>query len=130
VAWAASRTRDTYLRARFERLTRRRGRKKVVVAVGHSILVIIYHRLRTGQDYRDLGTDYFATLDSDRVTQHHVQRLSLLGYEVTLTPREDFRRKEVVRRRGVCRDTWRTLGRGTRRIMSIAAGSAMGPRRW
>ncbi len=88
VAWAASRTRDTYLRAQFERLARRRGRKKAVVAVGHSILVIIYHLLRTGRDYRDLGADYFATLDSDRVTQHHVQRLSLLGYEVTLTPRE------------------------------------------
>ena len=88
VAWAASRTRDTYLRAQFERLARRWGRKKAVVAVGHSILVIIYHLLRTGQGYRDLGADYFATLDSDRVTQHHVQRLSLLGYEVTLTPRE------------------------------------------
>ena len=88
VAWAASRTRDTYLRAQFERLARRRGRKKAVVAIGHTILVIVYHLLRTGRDYRELGADYFATLDSDRVTQHHVQRLSQLGYEVTLMPKE------------------------------------------
>ncbi len=88
VAWAAARTRDTYLRAQFERLARRRGRKKAVVAVGHTILVIIYHLLRTGRDYQELGADYFTTLDSDRVTQHHVQRLSQLGYEVTLMPKE------------------------------------------
>ena len=88
VAWAASRTRDTYLRAQFERLARRRGRKKAVVAVGHTILVIIYQLLRTGRDYQELGAGYFATLDTDRVTQHHVQRLGQLGYEVTLMPKE------------------------------------------
>jgi len=88
VAWAASRTRDTYLRAQFERLARRRGRKKAVVAVGHTLLVIIYHLLRTGQPYAERGADYFDTLDTTRITQHHVQRLGQLGYEVTITPKE------------------------------------------
>ena len=88
VAWAASRTRDTYLRAQFERLARRRGRKKAVVAVGHTILVIIYHLLRTGQPYAERGADYFDTLDTTRITHHHVQRLSQLGYEVTIIPKE------------------------------------------
>ena len=88
VAWAAARTRDTYLRAQFERLARRRGRKKAVVAVGHTILVIIYHLLRTGRPYAERGADYFDTLDTTRITHHHVQRLSQLGYEVTIIPKE------------------------------------------
>lgn len=88
VAWAAARTRDTYLRAQFERLAKRRGRKKAVVAVGHTILVIAYHLLRTRRPYTDLGLDYFDSLDAERIARHHVHRLGQLGYEVTLTPKE------------------------------------------
>jgi hypothetical protein len=88
VAWAAARTRDTYLRAQFERLAKRRGRKKAVVAVGHSILVIVYHLLRTRRPYTDLGVDYFDSQDTERIARHHIQRLGQLGYEVTVTPKE------------------------------------------
>ena len=88
VARAAARTRDTYLRAQFERLAKRRGRKKAVVAVGHSILVIAYYLLRTRRPYSDLGLDYFDSLDAERIARHHVQRLSQLGYAVTITPKE------------------------------------------
>lgn len=56
--------------------------------VGHTILVIIYHLLRTGQPYNELGAAYFDTLDTTRITHHHVQRLGQLGCEVTLTPKE------------------------------------------
>src|SRR5688572_4482606 len=69
VAWAAARTRDTYLRAQFERLAKRRGRKKAVVAVGHSILVIVYHLLRTRRPYADLGVDYFDSQDTERIAR-------------------------------------------------------------
>jgi transposase len=86
VAWAAARTRDTYLSAQFQRLARRRGRKKAVVAVGHSILVMIYYLLRTGRPYAERGAGYFDQLDTERVTRHHVARLSQLGYQVVLTP--------------------------------------------
>lgn len=88
VAWAAARTRDTYLRAQFERLAKRRGRKKAIVAVGHSILRISYYLLRTRRPYHDLGLDYFDSLDAERIARHHVQRLGQLGYQVTLTPKE------------------------------------------
>jgi transposase len=88
VAWAAARTRDTDLRAQFERLAKRRGRKKAVVAVGHTILVIAYYLLRTRRPYTDLGLDYFDSLDAERIARHHVHRLSQLGYAVTLTPKE------------------------------------------
>lgn len=86
VAWAVARTRDTYLSAQFRRIARRRGLYKAIVAVAHSVLVIIYHILRTGQPYADLGPDYFDRLDADRLQRHHVHRLRELGYEVTLTP--------------------------------------------
>ncbi|MCA1709007.1 MAG: IS110 family transposase, partial [Actinobacteria bacterium] len=58
-AWAAARTRDTYLSAQFWRLARKIGKKKAAVAVGHSILVICWHLLTDDADYNDLGGDYF-----------------------------------------------------------------------
>lgn len=85
VAWAVARTRDTYLSAQFRRIARRRGLYKANVAVAHSVLVIIYHLLRTGQPYADLGPDYCDRLDADRLRRHHVHRLRELGFEVTLT---------------------------------------------
>ena len=65
---------------------RRRGREKAIVAVSHSLLVIIYHVLREKKPYTDLGADYFDKLDTARIERHHVRRLEQLGYTVTLTP--------------------------------------------
>ena len=77
--------RDRYLAAQYRRLVKRRGDKKAIVAVAHSILVIAYHVLRDGQSYRELGGDYFDRLNADRLTRHHTRRLAALGYAVTLT---------------------------------------------
>jgi transposase len=86
-AWAAAHTRETYLSAQFWRLARRIGRKKAAVAVGHSILVIAWHLLADGCDYRDLGGDWFARrADHDRRKTHLVKQLQALGYSVTLQP--------------------------------------------
>ena len=84
-AWAAARTRDTYLSAQFWRLSRRIGKKKAAVAVGHSILVICWHLLANNADYDDLGGDYFVRRGSTARHQDHlVQQLQDLGYQVTL----------------------------------------------
>lgn len=83
-AWAAARSRDTYLSAQFWRLARRIGRKKAAVAVGHSILVIAWHLLSESCDYEDLGGDYFVQRDADRQRQRALAQLEALGYEVTL----------------------------------------------
>lgn len=88
VAWAISHTKDTYLSAQYHRLARRIGRKKAIVAVSHSVLVVIYHVLPTKQPYADLGADYFDKLDTTRIQQHHIPRLEQLGFTVTLTPKE------------------------------------------
>ncbi|TME42313.1 MAG: IS110 family transposase [Chloroflexi bacterium] len=62
VAWASIRTRATYFRAQFRRLSRRRGPKKAAVAVAHTLLIVIYHVLRAGEPHTELGGDYFNTL--------------------------------------------------------------------
>jgi transposase len=84
-AWAAARTRDTYLSAQFWRLARRIGKKKAAIAVGHSILVICWHLLTEDCDYDDLGGDYFTRrANPDRHRDHLIEKLHGLGYQVTL----------------------------------------------
>jgi hypothetical protein len=78
-AWAAARSRDTYLAAQFWRLARRIGSRKAAVAVGHWILVIAWHLLAGDCDYADLGGDYFVRRDSDRARQRAVAQLQALG---------------------------------------------------
>jgi transposase len=88
VAWAASRTKHTYLSSQYRRLASRRGKKRALVAVGHTILVMIYHMLREGTTYAELGSDYFDRLDTERLTRTLVRRLERLGHEVVLKPKE------------------------------------------
>jgi transposase len=86
-AWAAGRTKNTYLAAQFHRLKARRGAKRAVVAVAHSILVIAYHILKEeGTVYRDLGPNYFDQRSKEATTKRSVKRLERLGYKVTLEP--------------------------------------------
>jgi transposase len=85
-AWAAARSRDTYLSAQYWRLARRIGKKKAAVAVGHSILVVAWYLLTDDCDYQDLGGDYFARRDTARQRQRAVAQLQALGYRVVLEP--------------------------------------------
>jgi transposase len=87
-AWAATHTKSSYFRAQYRRLVGRRGKKRALVAVAHSLLVVIYHMLLTGRPFQDLGIDYFDKLDGARIVKGHVKRLESLGYKVTLTARE------------------------------------------
>ncbi len=86
-AHAAARAKQTYLAAQYRRLTARRGTKKAAVAVGHSILVIVYHLL-TDPDcpYVDLGATYFDQRDPGAVQRRLIHRLEALGYHVQVTP--------------------------------------------
>jgi transposase len=87
-AWAASRSKKTYLAAQYHRLAGRRGKKRALVAVAHSLLVIFYHMLKNPVEYRDLGGDYFDHLNPERLRRYLVKRLQGLGYEVTIRPKE------------------------------------------
>jgi len=87
-AWAASHTKNTYLSAFYRRLAARRGRKRALVALGHTILVIMYHLQRNGTDYADLGGDYFERRDKDKLTRRLLRRLEALGMKVTVESTE------------------------------------------
>ena len=86
IAHVASKTRDTYLAAQYRRIAARRGKKRALVALGHTILVIIYHILTRHQPYQDLGPAYFDQLDRQHLERRLVRRLERLGYTVSLQP--------------------------------------------
>lgn len=84
VAWAAARTRGTYLSALYHRLAARRGSKRAIIAVAHAILTIVYSLLRNKSTYRDLGEKYFDELNRKSVISRAIRRIESLGYMVTL----------------------------------------------
>jgi transposase len=88
-AWAAARTKNSYLSALYRRLAPRRGKNRALIAVGHSLLVIFYHMLKYDVEYQDLGVDYFDKREPERLRNYLVKRLQLLGYQVCLTPQTD-----------------------------------------
>jgi transposase len=88
-AWAASHTKDTYLAAQYRRLAARRGKKRALVALGHTLLVIMYHLLKNGTTYQELGGDFLERLEPERLTRQLIHRLEKLGHKVILQPKED-----------------------------------------
>lgn len=83
-ALAAIRVTDGYLAAQYRRLKPRRGHKKALGAVKHTIICAIWHMLSTGETYRDLGADYYTTRNPERQTRRLVAQLERLGHHVTL----------------------------------------------
>ena len=83
-ALAATRTNDVYLKAQYQRLRPRRGHKKALGAVKHSIIVACWHMLSTGELYSDLGGDYFRKRDPERTAKRLIAQLEALGHTVTL----------------------------------------------
>jgi transposase len=86
-AVAASKT-DTFLGERYRRIARRRGKRRAIVAVGRSILVIVWHLLSDPTArFQDLGTGFYDTrINAERVKRNHIRQLEALGYKVTLQP--------------------------------------------
>jgi hypothetical protein len=87
-AFGASRTKDSYLQARYKRLTSRRGPIKALVAVEHSIITAVWHMLSDNVPYHELGGSYFTQRDPERAARRAISRLNELGYQVTLNPME------------------------------------------
>ncbi|MGH7511088.1 MAG: IS110 family transposase, partial [Gemmatimonadales bacterium] len=89
-AWAAARTRETYLAAQFRRFARRFGKKgeaKANFAVAHTMLVIVWHLLANGTEYQELGADHFGRLDDgQRRERYLIRQLEALGHKVTIEP--------------------------------------------
>lgn len=85
-AQAASHKRDSYLSAQYRRLAARRGPKKAIVALAHSLLVIAYHVLKRRVNFADLGPTYFDERNRVSVQRQLVRRLERMGYKVALEP--------------------------------------------
>jgi transposase len=83
-AWAAARKKDCYLRAQFLRLKARRGAKKAILAVAASMLTAVYHMLRNGVVYQDLGLAYFDRRDKTKAINRLLRRLTDLGCQVQI----------------------------------------------
>jgi transposase len=81
---AAARSKNSYLAAQYNRLAARRGKKRAIVALAHSMLVAVYHILSRREPYRDLGGNYFDERKRESVTNRLVRRLEKLGYDVAL----------------------------------------------
>jgi transposase len=83
-AWAATRTKETYLAAQYKRLVRHKGKQRALVAVGHSILVIAYHLLSSKASYQELGGNYFDRLNVESLQRRLINKLEALGVKVTV----------------------------------------------
>ena len=81
-AWAAARTKESYLQAQFHRLRARRGAKKAIGAVAASILTAAYHMLKTGTLYHDLGPNHFDKRAKEKHVHRLINRLQNLGFAV------------------------------------------------
>ena len=89
MAHAAVRTKNSYFKAQYHRLAGRRGKKRAIGAVKHSLLVIVYYMLRDDKPYKDLGVDYFDKLNPQQRIRYHVRKLKELGQGVQLSALND-----------------------------------------
>lgn len=85
-AWAASHTKDTYFAVQYQRLAKRRGKKRALIALAHTILETAYWMLRRGTHYEELGADWFDRRAPQRLARYYLGRLEELGLSVTVDP--------------------------------------------
>ncbi len=86
VAWAASHTRCTYFAAQFRRLAAKRGKKRAILAVAHSLLIAVYTMLKNRCAYQELGADYFDKLNAEGLKRYCLRKLEAMGNRVVLVP--------------------------------------------
>ncbi len=82
--WAATRTKGTYLRSKYDSLVVRRGKKKALIAVGHKILIAAYFILKEKSVYKELGPEYLNTLKKDKSIKRYIRLLKEMGAEVEI----------------------------------------------
>ena len=93
-AWAATRTKNTFYSARYHRLAARRGKKRALVAVGHSILKSVWHVLKEACEYKELGEEYLNQRMEQKRKNYLKKELEALGYKVKIS-RDDVPIPEV-----------------------------------
>ncbi len=84
-SWAISHKKNCFLTALYYRIALRRGMKRAAMAVAHRVLIIAYHIMRDGTEYREIGGDYYDCKNPERTAKRLTKRLQQIGYQVTLT---------------------------------------------
>ena len=84
-AWAATRTKNTFYSARYHRLAARRGKKRALVAVGHSILKSVWHVPKEVCEYKELGAEYLTQRIEQKRKNYLKKELEALGYKVKIS---------------------------------------------
>lgn len=80
--WAATRTKGTYLRSKYDSLVGRRGKKRALIAVGHKILIASYFILKDNKAYKELGNEFLENKKKDKQILHYMKKLLELGVNV------------------------------------------------
>lgn len=83
-AWAATRTKNTYLRSKYDSLVVRRGKKRALIAIGHKILIAAYFILRDKVPYKEMGSEWLNQLDKKKKVDRHIRALKELGIELNV----------------------------------------------
>ena len=83
-AWAATRTKGTYLRSKYDSLVGRRGKKRALIAIGHKILIATYFILKDKVVYKELGAEYLQELKKGKQIKRHIQLLKELGVDIEI----------------------------------------------
>lgn len=83
-ARAAIRNKESYYYARYQRIAARRGGKRALIAVAHSMLLAIYHILKDLQPYQDLGCHFYTSINEEKIRKKNIKSLENLGYQVIL----------------------------------------------
>lgn len=82
-AWAATRTKGTYLRSKYDSLVGRRGKKRALLAVAHKILIAAYFIIKEKEPYKDLGGEFLEKKSREKRIKRHLQQLRELGVNVS-----------------------------------------------
>ena len=78
MAWAASRTKQTYFSDKYKSLVRRKGSKKAIIAIGHKILIAAYFIIRDKVEFKELGENYLTNFRKDKLIEYHLKQLKIL----------------------------------------------------
>ncbi len=83
-AWSASKAKGTYLKARYQRLASRRGKKRATFAIAHTLLIMAYHIFKEQCTYKELGANYFDRLNEEYLINKLTSRIQNLGYQIQI----------------------------------------------
>lgn len=83
-ARTAIRKKDSYFYAKYQRIAARRGGKRALIAIAHSMLIAIYHILKELKPFKDLGSNYFISINEEKIIKKNIKSIENLGYEVVL----------------------------------------------